>query len=147
MIFHVIYVFHVSWEITKMEVGNEMEIFITLNKYNTHQQHEEGTHRLWSLLSKNILLTIVSNVFMRNGTYPLTFTGRVYNTSHRTIKVAFWFGWNAHSCSFYRNGDKVFIFIVWSMSFKCPLKSIKLVSYCYCTKISHFTIGECEPVI
>ena len=26
------------------------------------------------------LLTIVSNVFMRNGTYPLMFIGRVYNS-------------------------------------------------------------------
>ena len=25
-----------------MEVGNEMEIFIALTKYNTRQQHEEG---------------------------------------------------------------------------------------------------------
>ena len=36
-----------------MEGGNEMEIFITLTKYNTHQQREEGTHCLWWLLSKN----------------------------------------------------------------------------------------------
>ena len=28
----------------KMEVGNEMEIFITLTKYNTHQWYEEGNH-------------------------------------------------------------------------------------------------------
>ena len=26
----------------QMESGNEMEIFITLTKYNTCQQHEEG---------------------------------------------------------------------------------------------------------
>ena len=32
-----------EWEITKMEVGNEMEVFITLTKYNTCQQHE-GNH-------------------------------------------------------------------------------------------------------
>ena len=32
-----------EWEITKTEVGNEMEIFIT-TKYNTCQQCEEGTH-------------------------------------------------------------------------------------------------------
>ena len=31
-----------EWDITKTEVGNEMEIFITLTKYNTLQQHEEG---------------------------------------------------------------------------------------------------------
>ena len=29
-------------EITKMVVGNEMEIFITLTKYNTSQWREEG---------------------------------------------------------------------------------------------------------
>ena len=31
-----------EWETTKTEAGNEMEIFITLTKYNTQQQHEEG---------------------------------------------------------------------------------------------------------
>ena len=32
----------IEWEITKTEVGNEMEIFITLTKYNTYQWREEG---------------------------------------------------------------------------------------------------------
>ena len=31
-----------EWEITKTEVGNEMEIFIALTKYNTHQRRDEG---------------------------------------------------------------------------------------------------------
>ena len=31
------------WMRTKTEVGNEMEIFITLTKYNTRQRREEGT--------------------------------------------------------------------------------------------------------
>ena len=31
-----------EWEINKMEVGNEIEIYITLTKYNIHQWHEEG---------------------------------------------------------------------------------------------------------
>ena len=31
-----------EWEITKMEAGNEMEIFIALTKYNTCQWCEEG---------------------------------------------------------------------------------------------------------
>ena len=31
-----------GWKITKTKVGNEMEIFITSTKYNTHQQQEEG---------------------------------------------------------------------------------------------------------
>ena len=38
-----------GWEITKMKVGNEMEIFITLTKYNMCQEHEEGNHYLWCL--------------------------------------------------------------------------------------------------
>ena len=43
-----------EWEITKTEVGNEMEIFITLNKYNTRQQREEGTPWIGDdLVSKN----------------------------------------------------------------------------------------------
>ena len=33
---------HVIWEIITTEVENEMEIFKTLRKYNTYQQHEEG---------------------------------------------------------------------------------------------------------
>ena len=33
-----------EWEITKTEVGNEMEIFITLTKYNTCRWHEEGNN-------------------------------------------------------------------------------------------------------
>ena len=45
-------------------------------KYNTHQRREEGTRYLVSILP---LLIIESNVFMRNGTYPLMFIGRVYN--------------------------------------------------------------------
>ena len=32
-----------EWEIVKTEAGNEMEIFITLNKYNTRQQCENST--------------------------------------------------------------------------------------------------------
>ena len=31
-------------EITKMEVGNKIEIFVTLTKYNTCQWREEGNH-------------------------------------------------------------------------------------------------------
>ena len=31
-----------KWKITKTEVGNEIEIFITLTKYNTCQRSEEG---------------------------------------------------------------------------------------------------------
>ena len=31
-----------EWAITKAKVGNEMEIFITLIKYNTCQQYEES---------------------------------------------------------------------------------------------------------
>ena len=58
-----------------------MEIFITLTKYNTRQQREEGQPMLvvnyWSAPSP---LTIVSNVFMRNGTHPLMFPGKVCNT-------------------------------------------------------------------
>ena len=32
-------------------------------------------------------LTIVSNIFMRNGTYPLMFTGRVYNIKSIRTKI------------------------------------------------------------
>ena len=70
-----------EWEITKMEVRNEMEIFIALTKYNTHQQHEEGKPLLVQYYFVSILppLTIMPNVFMRIRTYPLIFIGMVYN--------------------------------------------------------------------
>ena len=38
-----------------MEVGNEMEIFITRTKYNTCQRHEEGNQ----LLVVNYLVSIL----------------------------------------------------------------------------------------
>ena len=64
-----------------MEVVNEMEIFITLTKYNTCQQCKEGKpidsgDYLGSIFTP---LTIVPNVFRRNQTYPLMFIGWVYN--------------------------------------------------------------------
>ena len=37
---------------------------------------------------------------------------------------------------------KVFLFIIWSMSFRCLLKGIKLVSYIHCKMISNITAGE-----
>ena len=69
-----------EWEITKT-VGNEMEIFITLAKYNTRQWREEGKLLLmvttwWAYFHP---FTVVSNIFMRNGTYPLMFIGKIYN--------------------------------------------------------------------
>ena len=33
----------IEWEITKTEIENEMEIFITPTKHNSCQQREEGT--------------------------------------------------------------------------------------------------------
>ena len=71
----------------KTEVGNEIEIFITLKKYNTRQQDEEGKPLLivYNLISILTPYTIVSNVFMRNGTYTLMFIGTVYNTHTHII--------------------------------------------------------------
>ena len=75
-----------EWEITKMKVGNEMEIFIILTKYNTCQRQEEGKQLLvvYYLISiSTTSLTTVSNIFMRNGTNPFRirkqFIGTVYN--------------------------------------------------------------------
>ena len=49
-------------EIIKTKVGNEMEIFITLTKYNTCQQGEEGKplQMVYYLISILPSLTIVS---------------------------------------------------------------------------------------
>ena len=72
-----------EWEIAKTGIGNEMEIFITLTKYNTRQRCEEGNHCSWWRLCTFLPppLTIVSNLFIRNGTHSLMFIGRVYNRS------------------------------------------------------------------
>ena len=63
-----------------MGAGNK--IFITLTRYSTCQWREEGKPLLvvYSLISiLTPTLTIVSNVFMRNGTYPLMFLGSGYD--------------------------------------------------------------------
>ena len=57
-----------------------MEIFITLTKYNTCQQREEG-NPLLMVTTRYIFthFTIASNVFMRIGTYTFMFIGMLYN--------------------------------------------------------------------
>ena len=69
-----------------------MEIFITLTKFNTCQEWEEGKLMLvvYYLINILTLLTIVSNVFMRNEIYPLMFICMVYNITpdiEITIKI------------------------------------------------------------
>ena len=70
-----------------MEAGNEMEISITLTKYKTRQRCEESKPLLvvCYLISTLTLLTIGSNIFMRNGIYPLMFIGTIYNNLYSTI--------------------------------------------------------------
>ena len=41
------------------------------------------------------------------------------------------FGWHTHGCSFYRDGNKVFLSVIRWNPFRCLPKSIKLVSYIY----------------
>ena len=67
------------------EVGNEMEIFITLTKYNNRQWREKGKPLLVAYYLISILtpLTTVFNVFMRNGTYPLMIIGTIYQEGHK----------------------------------------------------------------
>ena len=64
-----------------MEVGNRMKSFITLTKYNTCQQREEGNPQFVVNYLVSILpsLTMVSSVFMRIETYPLILILTVYN--------------------------------------------------------------------
>ena len=59
----------------------EVENLSSINKYNTRQQREEGKplRVVYYLTITFIPLTIVSNIFMTNGTYPLMFIGTVYN--------------------------------------------------------------------
>ena len=64
-----------EWEITKREVGKEMEIFITLTKWNTCQvtvTHGEYLVSIFSPPHDSV------QCIMRNGTYSLMFIGRVY---------------------------------------------------------------------
>ena len=58
-----------------------MESYVRLTKYYTRLRRGEGNPQLavTTKLACLTLLTIVSNVFMRNRTYPLMFIGRVYN--------------------------------------------------------------------
>ena len=64
-------------EITITKVGNEMDIFISLIKYNSRRQREEGT-----------ACSIVYNVFIRNGIYPLRLIGTVYKEKkHNFVKI------------------------------------------------------------
>ena len=58
-----------------------------------------------------------------------------------------WFGWYELGCCFYMGGYKIFKFIIWSISFRCFVKNIKLVSYSYRLMISNIRIGEWGPVI
>ena len=80
-----------------MDVGNEMEIFITLTKYNTRQQRREEDKPLpeTTTLLVNPPLTIMFNVYVRNGTYPLMFIWKSilnrgiifkYETTKKTYK-------------------------------------------------------------
>ena len=76
-----------------MEVGNEMEIFITLIKYNTRQWQEEDKPLLvvYYLISISTPTQIMSNIFMRNGTYPLMLICTVYNNKNsETISFHFY---------------------------------------------------------
>ena len=58
--------------------------------------------------------------------------------SHRTTFTSF-FGWYALGSCFYMGSNKVFISVIWSMFFRCLMKSIKLVSYSYCILIAYIT--------
>ena len=63
-----------------------MEIFITLTKYNTQQRRAEGNHCWCVQLNQHIFmpLTIMSNVFLKNGTYPFIHIGRVYKNTEKS---------------------------------------------------------------
>ena len=54
-----------------------------------------------------------------------------------------WFGWCAPDRCFYMGSNKVYIFVIWRMSFRCLLMNIKLVS----NLIIYITIGKRGQVI
>ena len=63
-----------------MVVGNEMKIFITLKNTTLAISMKNVTAANGDYLVYFHPLTIGSNILMRNGTYPLMFIGRVYNS-------------------------------------------------------------------
>ena len=65
-----------------MKVVNEMEIFITLTICNTCPHRKEDNRSLWWLCNIFRPFKIMSDVFMRNGTYPLMVIGKIYNNFH-----------------------------------------------------------------
>ena len=78
-----------------------MKIFITLTKLNTPQRRDEGKPLLAVnyLISIPTLLTIVSNVFIRNGTYQSMFIGTLYNThTHMYIYIYIYIYIYTHFC-------------------------------------------------
>ena len=62
-------------------------LYNIITKYNTRLRREEGTHCSWWLLSILTPITVVSNVFMRNGSYPLIFIGKVSNNIYIYIYI------------------------------------------------------------
>ena len=58
---------------------------------------------------------------------------------------AFYFSWYELRCLY--GGNKIFIYVIRCMSFRCLLKNIKLVLHCYHTLISYIIIGKWWPVL
>ena len=68
-----------------------MEIFKILTKYNSGCSEKKITAASVDYIVYFLPFTTVSNVFMRNGTYPLMLQGRVYNIlhTHRSGRYAY----------------------------------------------------------
>ena len=56
-----------------------------------------------------------------------------------------WLGWCALGCCFYMDGNIVCIFIIWSKSFRCLLKNIKLILTVIL--ISYITVDKWVPTL
>ena len=84
-------------------------------------------------------LSFVEFLFLSNDAFfILSCFSLIAIDSHGTLYLAFGF-FNMHSAV---GGNKVFIFVIWSMCFRCFLNSIKLSSYSHCILISNITSNE-----
>ena len=66
---------------------------------------------------------------------------------HETL-FGSWFGWYELCCGCLNMaGDSVFIFVIWSMYYKCFLKSSKFISYRFSVFIAYISVVKCGSVI
>ena len=89
-------------------------------------------HFIWVFLSFCKLTFVRFLLFNKDIIFVPSRFSRTANDSPGNSTFGSWFSWNALGCccSYYMCGNKVLLFVIRNMSFKCILMSIKLFSYC-----------------